>query len=103
MKGSPEIYGYGCLTFPFHLVLNLLQIPVFHWILTFCTPFVQLGTTALCSLHVSDYESFILDTRTNFFAERVAKHWSRLTMEVVESSSLGVFKNCVNVALGDTI
>lgn len=89
--------------FCFHLVLSLLQVPAFHWIFTFCTPIVQLGTTALCSLQVSDYESFLLDTRTNFFAERVAKHWNRLLREVVESSSLEVFKRRVDMALGDTV
>lgn len=37
------------------------------------------------------------------FTKRVNKHWNRLPLDVAESSSLEVFKRCIDVALKDTL
>ena len=63
----------------------------------------MIGLEVMASSCTRRGSGWILGKNSCFFSERVMRQCHRLPMEVVESPSLEVFKNCVDVALRDVV
>jgi len=57
----------------------------------------------LVDIAIESWSDFRLEIRKNFFWGKVVGPWNRLPSKVVESPSLEVFKENVDVALTDMV
>ena len=53
--------------------------------------------------HKMDHRKFCTNMRKSFFIVRVMEHWNRQPREVVESSSLEIFKARLDAYLGNLL
>ena len=50
-----------------------------------------------------EHRKFCTNMQKNFFTVRVIEHWNRLSREVVESQTLEVFKEHLDIMLRDMV
>lgn len=78
-----------------YLSLGLHKVPV--------TIFSFIFVTETCNGQKLKHRKLPLNMRKHFFTLRVTKHWHRLPGEVMETSSLKIFKSCQDMVLGNLL